>query len=56
MGFQIVYFTVLFPYVVLCVLLVRGVTLQGAWQGILFYILPDWGSLAKPKVRYQQVE
>lgn len=50
--FQIVYFTVLFPYVVLCILLVRGLTLQGAWQGILFYILPDWGSLAKPKVKY----
>ncbi|XP_026324527.1 sodium- and chloride-dependent glycine transporter 1-like [Hyposmocoma kahamanoa] len=47
---KIVYFTVLFPYFVLCVLLVRGLTLQGAWQGILFYILPDWGSLAKPKV------
>ncbi|XP_049866830.1 sodium- and chloride-dependent glycine transporter 1-like [Pectinophora gossypiella] len=47
---KIVYFTVLFPYVVLCVLLVRGVTLPGAWQGIKYYILPDWGQLMKPKV------
>ena len=47
---QIVYFTVMFPYVVLCVLFIRGVTLPGAWKGILFYILPDWGQLKKPKV------
>ncbi|KAJ8726188.1 hypothetical protein PYW07_000886 [Mythimna separata] len=47
---KIVYFTVMFPYVVLCVLFIRGVTLPGAWKGILFYILPDWGQLKKPKV------
>ncbi|CAH0700776.1 unnamed protein product [Spodoptera exigua] len=47
---KIVYFTVLFPYVVLTALFIRGVTLPGAWKGILFYILPDWGQLRKPKV------
>ncbi|XP_053625829.1 sodium-dependent proline transporter-like [Plodia interpunctella] len=47
---KIVYFTVLFPYVVLLVLFIRGVTLPGAWKGISFYILPDWSQLAKPKV------
>ncbi|XP_075992038.1 sodium- and chloride-dependent glycine transporter 1-like [Anticarsia gemmatalis] len=47
---KIVYFTVAFPYVVLTVLFIRGVTLPGAWKGILFYILPDWGQLKKPKV------
>ncbi|CAD0196322.1 unnamed protein product [Chrysodeixis includens] len=47
---KIVYFTVGFPYLVLCVLLIRGVTLPGAWKGIQFYILPDWGQLQKPKV------
>ncbi|XP_021182838.3 sodium- and chloride-dependent glycine transporter 1 [Helicoverpa armigera] len=47
---KIVYFTVIFPYVVLTALFIRGVTLPGAWKGILFYILPDWGQLKKPKV------
>ncbi|KAL4715168.1 hypothetical protein ACJJTC_012215 [Scirpophaga incertulas] len=47
---KIVYFTVSFPYVVLCILFFRGVTLPGAWQGILFYIWPDWEQLKNPKV------
>ncbi|CAG9784591.1 unnamed protein product [Diatraea saccharalis] len=47
---KIVYFTVSFPYIVLCILFIRGVTLPGAWQGIKFYILPDWEQLKNPKV------
>ncbi|VVC86792.1 unnamed protein product, partial [Leptidea sinapis] len=47
---KIVYFTVLFPYVVLFALLIRGTTLPGAWQGIMYYLLPDWSQLKKPKV------
>lgn len=45
-----VYFTALFPYVMLTALLIRGVTLEGAVDGILFFVTPDWERLATPKV------
>ncbi|XP_037519612.1 sodium- and chloride-dependent GABA transporter 1-like [Rhipicephalus sanguineus] len=39
-----------FPYVCLIILLVRGVTLSGSSDGLLYYITPDWSQLLKPKV------
>ncbi|XP_016962013.1 sodium-dependent nutrient amino acid transporter 1 isoform X2 [Drosophila biarmipes] len=44
------YFLALFPYVVLFVLLIRAVTLEGARDGILFFLEPQWGELLNPTV------
>ncbi len=48
--FQVVYFTATFPYVVLIILLVRGVTLPGSVEGLKFYLIPDFYKLRNPKV------
>ncbi|XP_042369427.1 sodium- and chloride-dependent GABA transporter 2-like, partial [Plectropomus leopardus] len=46
----VVYLTATFPYVMLFVLLVRGVTLPGATQGIIYYLKPNHIRLADPQV------
>jgi len=47
---KVVYFTVPFPYILLFILFVRGVTLPGAWMGIKFYLYPEWHRLLDLKV------
>uniref|UniRef100_A0A670IFF7 Transporter n=1 Tax=Podarcis muralis TaxID=64176 RepID=A0A670IFF7_PODMU len=47
---KVVYFTATFPYLILIMLLIRGVTLEGAWLGIKFYLTPQFDLLLSPKV------
>eukprot|EP00106_Octopus_bimaculoides_P002007 XP_014769449.1 PREDICTED: sodium- and chloride-dependent betaine transporter-like [Octopus bimaculoides] len=50
---KVVYFTALFPYFLLFILLIRGLTLPGAIDGIKYYIYPDISRLQDSQV-YEQ--
>ena len=47
---KVVWFTSLFPYVVLLVLGIRGWTLPGAAEGIKYYVIPNWSKLLNVNV------
>ncbi|CRK99499.1 CLUMA_CG012818, isoform A [Clunio marinus] len=47
---KVVYFTAIFPYFILTALLIRAATLEGAVDGMWFYITPEWGKLLRPAV------
>nr|XP_020468107.1 sodium- and chloride-dependent GABA transporter 3-like [Monopterus albus] len=47
---KVAYFTATFPYVMILILLIRGLTLPGAWQGVYYYLYPDLKHLAKLEV------
>ncbi|XP_065093534.1 sodium-dependent nutrient amino acid transporter 1 isoform X1 [Ochlerotatus camptorhynchus] len=46
------YFLAIFPYVVMIIILIRALTLEGAIDGVIFFIKPQWGELLNPKVWY----
>uniref|UniRef100_A0A672YLI7 Transporter n=1 Tax=Sphaeramia orbicularis TaxID=375764 RepID=A0A672YLI7_9TELE len=45
-----VYVTTTFPYLVLTIFLVRGLTLPGATDGLVYLFTPDWDILMNPQV------
>lgn len=47
---KVVMITVPLPVVLLGVFVVRGLTLPGAWEGVRYYLTPDFSKLAQPKV------
>jgi len=46
---KVVMITVPLPWIMLCILAVRGLTLPGAARGLNFYLDPQWEQLAKPE-------
>ncbi|XP_041377521.1 sodium- and chloride-dependent glycine transporter 2-like isoform X2 [Gigantopelta aegis] len=47
---KVVYFTATFPYVILIILLIRGSLLEGAIDGVIYFIVPKWEKLLDLKV------
>lgn len=47
---KVVYFTATFPYVVMVILLIRGCLLEGAGEGIKYYLMPSFEKLQDAKV------
>ncbi|XP_060529848.1 sodium- and chloride-dependent GABA transporter 1-like isoform X2 [Cylas formicarius] len=45
---KVIWFSALFPYVILLIMLVRAVTLEGAGDGLLYYVTPRWEVLSTP--------
>ncbi|CAH0564757.1 unnamed protein product [Brassicogethes aeneus] len=49
------YFLALFPYVIMITLLIKAATLDGAADGMYFFIKFDWGKLMDAKVWYAAI-
>ncbi len=47
---KVLLFTVPFPVILVLILLVRGLTLEGAATGLNYYLSPDWDKLRNPQV------
>ncbi|UYV77208.1 hypothetical protein LAZ67_15000129 [Cordylochernes scorpioides] len=47
---KVVYFAATFPYIILVILLVTGLLQPGAFNGVMYFIKPDWDKLLKIEV------
>ncbi len=47
---KVVYITVVFPWIILLILIVRGITLPGAMKGLSFLFTPNFAALKSPEV------
>jgi NSS family neurotransmitter:Na+ symporter len=47
---KVVLWTVPIPWLMLVILMIRGLTLDGAIQGLEYYLEPDWAALAEPRI------
>ena len=47
---QVLWFSAIFPYVVLSILCVKALTLEGALDGIKYLFTPDWDRLTESQV------
>uniref|UniRef100_A0A8W7P9P5 Transporter n=1 Tax=Anopheles coluzzii TaxID=1518534 RepID=A0A8W7P9P5_ANOCL len=52
---KVSYFLAIFPYIIIAVLLVRSLTLEGAWTGIKYFFEPQWDKLLTIEVWYEAV-
>ena len=49
------YFLSVFPYVIMIILLIRSATLEGAIDGMIYFIKPQWNKIFEAKVWYAAV-
>ncbi|KNC28897.1 hypothetical protein FF38_07364, partial [Lucilia cuprina] len=49
------YFLAIFPYIVMFILLGRALTLPGSWDGIVYFLKPQWSELLNPNVWYNAI-
>ncbi len=47
---KVVKYTVILPVILLIVMIIRGVTLPGAGDGLAYYLVPQWDKLLEPSV------
>ena len=49
------YFLAIFPYFVLLILLIRSTTLEGSFEGMMYFLTPRWDKIFEAKVWYAAV-